>query len=401
VDAAVQEALGTPGADLAAAGSPLDATARNLVMVILRRRASLDWLIDRAASGRTRDGVRRVLWWALAEALYLDGLPVPAVVDTAVEHLGRRSRGEAAFANALLRRTLAPGRDAVLTAVRSEAPPWVRLDLGSALHSVWSARLAPEALAMLAARLLEPAPLVVRCRRGACAEGAAGIEPLPPVDWAPGTALFRCLEAEAFFASAAWRRRAFYVQDASTLMAPAMLDVQPGERVADLCCAPGGKSLLLSEAAGAAGRVVCVDRSLARLGRVRENLAGAVNARLLVGDARRTPLRDGGFDAVLLDVPCSNTGVVRRRPDVRWRFTVAGRDELALEQARILAAGARLLRRGGRLVYSTCSLEPEENQDVVRGFLAGNPGYVLEHERLLEPGDVWDGAYAARLRRLA
>jgi 16S rRNA (cytosine967-C5)-methyltransferase len=401
VEAALCEALAKPGADPAAARAPADATVRNLLLIILRRRATLDWLIDRGATGRTRDGVRRVLWWALAEALCLDGLPVPVIVDTAVEHLGRQSRGEAAFANALLRRTLAPGRAAILACVQAEAPAWVRLDLGQALYAAWSRRLLPEALARLAARLQEPAPVVVRCRAGASAGGAVGIEPLPALDWAPEALLFRCLDPQAFFASAAWRRHAFYVQDASTLMAPSLLAPGAGERVADLCCAPGGKSLLLSEAVGATGRVFCCDRSLTRMRRVRENLAGATNAALLVADARRLPLRGGVLDAVLLDVPCSNTGVVRRRPDVRWHFSVAGRDELAADQARILAAGAHLLRPGGRLVYSTCSLEPEENTSVVRGFLAAHSGYVLEQERLLEPGDWHDGGYAARIRRLA
>lgn len=401
VDTAVRAALGTAGPGLGASRSATDATARALLMLILRRRATLDWLIDRFASGRTRDAVRRVLCWALAEALYMDGLPVPVIVDTAVGHLSRRSRAEASFANAVLRRILAPGREAVLAAVRAEAPPWVRLDLGQPLYSAWSSRLSPGALEALALRLQEPAPVVVRCRRGALAEGVGGIEPLPPVAWAPEGALYRCVDAAVFFASEAWQQRAFYVQDASTLLAPGLLGVRAGERVADVCCAPGGKALLLSEAAGPGGCVVCLDRSLARMGRVRENLAGAANVRLLVGDARRGPCREGAFSAVLLDVPCSNTGVVRRRPDVRWHFTPAGRDELAIEQGRILAASARLLAPGGRLVYSTCSLEPEENTAVVRGFLAQQSGYHLERECLLEPGDWHDGAYAALVCRQA
>jgi 16S rRNA (cytosine967-C5)-methyltransferase len=399
VDDALREVLGSAGNDGPATRATAAATAHQVLMVILRRRATLDWLIDRASSGMTRDRVRRVLWWALAEALFLDGLPVPVVVDTAVEDLKRQSRGEGAFANALLRRVLGSGRAAVLARVQSEAPAWVRLDLGEALYSVWSARLAPTALAELAALLQEPAPLVARVRRGADTAGAAGLEALPAVEWAPDAVLYRGVDAPAFFASPAWQRRAFYIQDASTLLAPAMLGVQEGERVVDLCCAPGGKSLLLSEAAGPGGRVLCVDRSAERMGRVRENLGKAGNVSLLVADARRVPLADGAFDAALLDVPCSNTGVVRRRPDVRWHFSAAGRDELAAEQARILTAAARLLRPGGRLVYSTCSLEPEENAAVVRGFLAAHPDYQLEEERLLLPSRDHDGAYAARLRR--
>jgi 16S rRNA (cytosine967-C5)-methyltransferase len=399
VEAALGEVLSSVGGDGPAARAAAGATAHQVLMVILRRRATLDWLIARASSGQTRDRVRRVLWWALAEALFLDGLPVPVIVDTAVEDLKLHSRGEGAFANALLRRILGPGRAAVLAAVQTEAPPWVRLDLGEALHAVWSPRLTPPALTALAALLQEPAPLVARLRAGADPAGVAGLEPLPAVDWAPTLALYRCHDAVALFASAAWKRRAFYLQDTSTLLAPALLAAQAGEQVVDLCCAPGGKSLLLSEAVGPSGSLVCVDRSAERMVRVRENLAAATNVRLLVADARNTPFANGAFDAALLDVPCSNTGVVRRRPDVRWHFSPAGRDELALVQAQILAAAARLVRPGGRLVYSTCSLEPEENGAVVQGFLAERPGYSLECERLLLPDGDHDGAYAARLRR--
>lgn len=401
VEAALREVLGTAGGEGPATRAATGATVHQVLMVILRRRATLDWLIDRASRGPTRERVRRVLWWALAEALFLDGLPVPVIVDTAVEDLKLHSRGEGAYANALLRRLLAPGRAAVLATLQSEAPPWVRLDLGAALYEAWSRRLAPAALAALAALLQEPAPLVARLRQGADPAGAAGLEPLPAADWAPNSALYRCADAPAFFASPAWQRRAFYIQDASTLLAPALLAAQPGECVADLCCAPGGKSVYLSEAVGPQGSVVCVDRSAERMARVRENLGTAANVRLLVADARCTPFPNGAFDAVLLDVPCSNTGVVRRRPDVRWHFSAASRDELAAEQTQILAAAARLPRPGGRLVYSTCSLEPEENGAVVQDFLAERPGYRLEAERLLLPSQDHDGAYAVRLRRRA
>jgi 16S rRNA (cytosine967-C5)-methyltransferase len=399
VEAALGDVLSSAGGDGPAARAAAGATTHQVLMVVLRRRATLDWLIARASNGSTRERVRRVLWWALAEALFLDGLPVPVIVDTAVEDLKLHSRGEGAFANALLRRILNPGRAAVLATVHSEAPEWVRLDLGEALHAAWSQRLATPALTALAALLQEPAPLVARLRQGADPTGAAGLEPLPAVDWAPTAALYRCTDAAAFFASPAWQRRAFYIQDASTLLAPALLEVREGERVVDLCCAPGGKAVLLSEAAGPGGQVDCVDRSPERMARVRENLGAATNVRLRVADARLTPFANGAFDAALLDVPCSNTGVVRRRPDVRWHFSAASRNELAAEQAQILAAAARLVRPGGRLVYSTCSLEPEENGAVVQDFLAERPGYRLEYERLLLPTAEHDGAYAARLRR--
>ena len=212
--------------------------------------------------------------------------------------------------------------------------------------------------------------------------------------------MYECADPAAFFASPEFRAGTFYVQDPSTLLAPRLLDVRPGERVADLCAAPGGKSLLLAEALAGTGRLLCADRSPARLQRLRENvLAAWPGTAVLAMDAAAPALRPGGFDAVLLDVPCSNSGVVRRRPDVRWRFTRENLRDLVRLQAALLDGAAPLLRPGGRLAYSTCSLEPEEDGEQVRHFLERHPEFRLDAERLLLPAARHDGAYAAVLRR--
>ncbi|MBN2449712.1 MAG: RsmB/NOP family class I SAM-dependent RNA methyltransferase [Lentisphaeria bacterium] len=397
VDRALVRALSGPGAEFSFEAD-LGRLSRQVFLTILRRRATLDWLVDRHRRGPVRGPVRRLLWWALAETLYLDGLPLPVVVHTAVEEAKAHGPGVGGFVNALLRAVLAPGREAVLAAVSASAPPWVRLDLGRGLYEAWSRRMSAEALSALAALLQEPAPMVVRLRAGHVAAVVEGLVPAPSVPWAPGTRLFRCGDAAAFFGSEAWRGGAFYVQDPSTLLAPALLGVRAGETVGDLCCAPGGKALLLLEQA-ADTRLVCMDRSLKRLGRLRENVAGCGRCELLAGDVTHAPLRAGCLDAILLDVPCSNTGVVRRRPDVRWHFTRAGVSDLARLQAEMLAAAAALLRPGGRLAYSTCSIEPEENGEQVRRFVAAQPTFRLLREEALEPCAAHDGAYAAVLRK--
>mgnify|MGYP002641950077 CR=1 FL=1 len=397
VELALIDVLGSPGGG--SSGVPDDPMVRHIVLTILRRRATLDWLIDAASTGRVRPRVRRGLWWALAEALYLDGLPAAVAVDTLVGSLRRKSPVEARFANALCRSILAPGRDAVLQDVRASAPAWVALDLGQELYACWSERLDREHLGELALLLQEPAPVVCRWRRPGVSPPLDGLQRLPPFPWAPDSELLLCTSPAVVFRSEAWQRHDMYVQDPSTLLAPTLLGGMAGEVVADLCCAPGGKALMLSEAVGASGRVVCMDRSPQRLQRVLENLAGVSNCRVVAGDACAPPLKAATFAAVLLDVPCSNTGVVRRRPDVRWHFTRKGRDEVARLQARILRGAADLVCSGGRLVYSTCSIEPEENGMQVRMFLAEHPDFhwVSEHELL--PGPLHDGAYAALLRR--
>ena len=205
------------------------------------------------------------------------------------------------------------------------------------------------------------------------------------------------------------------VQDASAGLAVLLLDPRPGETVLDLCAAPGGKSGFIAERMEDRGRVVALDRSVRRLRDVTENLRRlgirCVEAR--AADALTADL-EGGYDRVLVDAPCSGLGVLARRPDLRWRRQPSDLRELPCAQARLLARGAALVRRGGVLVYSTCTTEPEENENVVEAFLKDHPGFQAEPARGLLPEAVadrhvqtWphrhgcDGAFAARLRRTA
>jgi 16S rRNA (cytosine967-C5)-methyltransferase len=172
--------------------------------------------------------------------------------------------------------------------------------------------------------------------------------------------------------------------------------------VLDVCAAPGGKSAVLGEDGAL---VVACDASLERLGKARSSLDEGSRGRsfLVVADAAEG-LAEGAFDAVLADVPCSNTGVLAQRPEARWRFGPAATRSLESLQTRILRGAADRVRPGGRLVYSTCSLEPDENGRRVRAFLVERSDFALESEieALPDPsgaiGPV-DGGYAALLRR--
>jgi 16S rRNA (cytosine967-C5)-methyltransferase len=201
----------------------------------------------------------------------------------------------------------------------------------------------------------------------------------------------------------------FYVQDPGTLLAVRMLEPQPGEAVLDLCAAPGGKLTYIAQRMGNEGRLVAHDASPDRLKLVQNNCARlgvkCVEATLpstlpAVLPGADVATRRPPFDRVLLDAPCSNTGVMRRRVDLRWRIRPEEIQRLQSAQADLLRQGAAMLRPGGKLVYSTCSLEPEENQAVVAEFLRRHAGFELEQERELRPFvDNVDGAYVARLGR--
>lgn len=202
-----------------------------------------------------------------------------------------------------------------------------------------------------------------------------------------------------------------YLQDPSTRLAVQVLAPQPGESVLDACAAPGGKSLMIADAMAGAGLLVALDLPGERQERLRENLARASGPRIVraTGDVRAPPsswivvadAADGRrpelpdrYDAVLVDAPCTNTGVMRHRIDVKWRLQEADFRRHAAQQRELLAAAARRVRPGGRLVYSTCSLDPEENDDVARAFAKAFGGeFTRVESRLAKPWtDGHDGA---------
>ena len=211
----------------------------------------------------------------------------------------------------------------------------------------------------------------------------------------------------------AFRQGLFHVQDPASTLVTEYAAVAPGALAADLCAAPGGKSIELSRRAG---RVFSSDLSFARLQRVVENVGRLELAHVFayVADARVPAIRP--VDVVLVDAPCTGTGTFRRHPDARWRLKASDLAVMAALQRDILRAAATVVATGGLLVYSTCSLEPEENDEQVDGFLAEHPGWHLEPPpsgavpaaavdggrlRVLPQRHGADGAFAARMRRTA
>ncbi len=323
------------------------ATLRHGLFALFRRRAEVDWLIARFAARPPRPRLLRLLRWSFVQILFQDGVRPEAAANAAVAYVRRRyGQAEAGFLNAVLRAAVAAGRDALLATLAESAPAAVRRNLGPELEAAWRDWLSNAELDQLAALLQTEAPLTFRLRPGAPAPDPAW-DAVPLAFDRDDTGLksglfWRCGCPERLLASAAFARGDIYVQDPSTSLAPELLAARPGERIADLCAAPGGKALLLAEAmagkgsgpdgnGAGGGLLLCADRSAMRLQRLRDNLARCaiqIPVQVLAADAARPPLAAGQWDAVLLDVPCSNSGVIRRRPDARWRFTRAKVAEL-------------------------------------------------------------------------
>lgn len=193
----------------------------------------------------------------------------------------------------------------------------------------------------------------------------------------------------------------FSVQDESAIQAGILLDPRPGERILDLCAAPGGKTTHLAERMGDTGELIATDTASERLARVEESARRlgltSIETHTIREDGSDLPA--GPFDAVLVDVPCSNTGVLGKRPEARWRVSAEGICELARLQQRLLRTAIDHLGPSGRVVYSTCSIEAEENERVVRQVLADHPQLQVVNERRHLPGSPADGGYQALLRK--
>jgi len=388
--------------DALPAMAPRDrAAGHRLAAAVLRRLGTLDAVLETRLRRAPPDAVRHVLRIGAAGLLLLE-TPAHAAVATAVA-LARR-RGLASFAgliNAVLRRIAVEGAGALdrLDGPRLDTPAWLWASWGEAARAIAEAHQHEAPLDLTLAPLtLAPGATSV----------AGEILPTGSVRLPPGT---RVADLPGY------AEGAFWVQDAAAALPARLLAPRPGERVADLCAAPGGKTAQLA-AAGAV--VTAVDRDPARLERLRENLARLrLPATILAADATDwTPPEH--FDAVLLDAPCSATGTIRRHPDVAQLKRPRDLPALAAQQDRLIAAAARMLRPGGRLIYAVCSLQPEEGRERVQASLAALPlrhdpfrpaelpglpealssdGFLRTHPGMWSGRGGLDGFFAARLLR--
>ena len=194
----------------------------------------------------------------------------------------------------------------------------------------------------------------------------------------------------------------FSIQDESAQAAIELLDPQPAQQVLDLCAAPGGKCSAMAERMQNQGRIIAADTDAARLALVAPGAErlGLTIIEPLVVRPDNSDLPAGPFDRILIDVPCSNTGVLGKRPEARWRISEAGIAELTATQRRLLNGALDRLASDGQLVYSTCSIEPEENAELVHAILDARPEFLLVREIHHRPGDPGDGGYQALIRRM-
>jgi len=394
---------------------------RELVYGMLRRRARLDAYLDqrvRGGSVRLDADLHDLLRLGAAQLLQMQSVPAYAAIAQTVELAKRRhGMGASKLANAVLRRL---DRERESLTLPTPADPIDRLVIEGShprwLVARWVARWGVDETQRLLDANNREAPLVarpyhvVREQLEAMLE-SAGIH----VSEAPlaRDSIVLSSQVSSFTELGPFRQGLFHLQDPASTLVTQYACVPTGATVADLCSAPGGKSVELSRGAA---HVFSSDLSFARVQRVVENARRLEidSLNVYVADARFPAIRP--VDLVLVDAPCTGTGTFRRHPDARWRLKISDIAVMAATQRSILRAAASVVKPGGLLVYSTCSLEPEENDEQIDHFLANNPGWrvdpppegaipsaVLDGGRLrvLPQQHGTDGAFAARLRRVA
>ncbi len=360
---------------------------------VLRNLTALDFLIGKLRDGDIDDETREVLRLGLYQIFHMRTADHAAVNETV--NLGGRARG---LVNAILRRALRekPRLDEAL----ANADRAARLSHPDFLLERWDAAFGPAQTEQLCVWNNSPAEVHVRAN-GLRTSVDALLKSAPNAEASPHHP--RAIKVASLPPD--WLANGLcYVQDPSTLIACDLLDPQPGEFVLDACAAPGGKTTYLAELMKNTGRIYACDLYDSRVARLRENLSrlGITNTQTFVHDTMQAgaPLALASFDRILVDAPCSNTGVLRRRVDVRWRLTDEDFIRMPAQQLALVKRAATLLKPGGTLVYSTCSLETEENEGVIEKAIAAVPELrVLESRRTLPFVDGIDGAFAAKFTR--
>ena len=373
------------------------AQVREYVQNILRKRSYLDFLIDHYATidvTEMKTDLKNILRLGIYDMLFMDSTPDYAAINEAVE-LGKAKMGSKTgdLINAILRNLQ---RDieqlpkpqfkdrTKLVATTFSHPEW--------LVSRWSSRFGErEAFQLMQVNNTRPSFYVrANTMRTTIANFELRMEKLgvefEASDWLPN--FYKVQSVQPFIEKGLLKKGICQVQDIAAGLAPFILDPQPNEKIYDLCAAPGTKSIMISDLTEGESDILAVDISGERLEKLAESALnfGAENIKIRRGDILELSLPLA--DAVLLDAPCTGTGVLSKRADLRWRRDEEGLKNAVELQAQLLEEAANMVKRGGRLVYSTCSLEPEENMEQVQKFLENYPTFELQPLEDFVPEEV-------------
>ena len=388
---------------------PADIPDRSFIVEVthgtVRHKTELEWLARRLSTDPPTDDVMPFIYIGLYQIFMMDNMEDYALVNETVAAV--RAAGLkhlTGYTNVILRNALRK-KDSLIERL-SRQEPAIRYSHPEPLVRRWTAQHGPEKTAGMCKWNNSRPPVTIRVRHSKAdieelstqisAEGIDatrnGIMPDDCIDLRQGA---KIPKLPGFSAGG------FMVQDASTLAPVLLLNPQAGEFILDACAAPGGKTIHISDCMGGEGRIIAMDVDHRRLTAVKDNVArtGVQNVQTTRGDATDPKaFRHEKFDGILVDAPCTNTGVLRRRPEAKWRFTKDSLRDAVTTQRSLLDACSTAVKPGGRLVYSVCSIEPEEGEGLIEKWLNSHKDFSLVDSNYIFPMKS-DGGYSARLKR--
>lgn len=359
----------------------------DLTYTTIRQYGALMWVLEHFLKKVPKGEALAALLLGASQILFMDDVADHAAVNETVEAAKSRSKNSAALVNGVLR-NLIRSRDEILKELDKQ-PLYIRKSHPEDLIRRWSSFFTPEEVENLCDWNNSPAETYITRK-----PGLDGISHFEKVQRG-----VKVQDLEGY------NEGEFVVQDPATASSIELLELRPGVSVLDGCAAPGGKTIQIAWRADES-KVLALDLHEDRIEIIRNNLerTGLVHVEVEQADLTQ-PVEElkkahGLFDRILIDVPCSNSGVLRRRPDARWRWSERRMKKLVKTQKKILSNAAALLGKDGILVYSTCSLEPEENLLLVEKFITENPGFeIIRNVERIPFRDDTDGAFVCALKR--
>ena len=355
----------------------------HLLLSCCKYRKAIDSELNKYIRKEPRQEIRALLTVALTQSMVQERISPEAVINVAVEVAKKYKTS--GFVNAVLRKALAGMR-------QSGLPTAYRDILPDNIISRWKKRFSDTEIQQLADAFLSQAEFTFRMEHGKAPASFkfTQVESIAPEFPFGKASPADVLESEEF------KNGEIYIQDPAASLAVSTAPAEKIDSILDLCSAPGGKALMLLEKYPDVSRFISFDRSAARQKLTRKNF----DLRGIKHTVSSDPaVLTGKFDLIVADVPCSNTGVFRRRPDALWRFTEKSLKDTLKIQRELLEKALRLLSPNGYILYSTCSIEPEEDDLMVNNFIKDHPELTLKSQKLLLPNTACDGAYTALIAR--
>ncbi|MCF7791089.1 MAG: methyltransferase domain-containing protein [Victivallales bacterium] len=388
-----------------------DSKARGKVTSVLfyyyRNKLSIDYIIKYFAAGKIKKKVFNVLSMAVTQIFFQTSIRGEVVIDSAVSHtkkiFGKRTAG---FVNAVLRKVYQ--RKDFIDDILKDAPEYVKINIPEYVGNRWRKFYTDEEFEKITKIIKLPRYSIFyryikppkRSEQAGQTKPIENSERIRIREFNSNFIFYKSDTPLKVIESKELNTGKIYIQNPATSLAVSAVNFGGNGKILDACSAPGGKTLMLAELYPNSV-VYAADRSQRRLDKVSKNikLSGLKNIITVLEDITETEFPDNSFDVVFLDVPCSNSGVIRKRPDALWNLTQANIESIKQLQSDILNSAKRLVKPGGKFVYSTCSIEKDENIETINEFLSCNDNYKLEFQKQLLPDENNDGAFAAVMKK--